>query len=150
LSSADERAGHPTEPATLFLTITVSANASSYLTAAVNIPNPTTADLDNPVAEGGAARSTVQAYSETTQSRAVTVTLSPLSQSGDLPVGGGTPVQPVVDNQPEASRSALHRAEEATDTMETWNSAVDIIKRVMDTVSPIAEVCPISLLAILR
>jgi hypothetical protein len=38
--------------------------------------------------------------------------------------------------------AALGRAEDAINTMETWSSAVDVIKRVMDAVSPIAAVCP--------
>jgi hypothetical protein len=137
------------EPAILSLTIAVSANTSSSLTAAVNNPNPTTTDLDNPVV-GGAARPAVRAYSETMQPRAVTAPLSPLSRPGDLPVEGSTAVRPVVDNQTEASRTVLHRTEEATNTMKTWNSAVEVIRRVMDAVNPIAEVCPISLLPILH
>jgi hypothetical protein len=146
LNSADEHAGHPTEPATLFLTITVSANASSSLTAAVNTPGPTTADLDIPVAEGGAAglQATVQAYGETTQPTAVAAPQSPLSRpvTFDLPVEGGTPVGPV-DSQTRALETALRHAEEAINTMETWHGAVKIVKQVMDIVSPIAEVCPI-------
>ena len=123
---------------------------SSSLAAAVNIPEPTTVDPDNPVAEGGAAgpQASVQAYGETIQPTAVATPQSRLSRLGGLPVEVGTPVGPVLDSQTEGSGSALHRAEEATDAMKTWNSAVDVIKRVMDTVSPIAEVCPVSLLSI--
>jgi hypothetical protein len=43
----------------------------------------------------------------------------------------------------EVSRT-LDRAEEAMNTVKTWKNAVAIIKRVMDAVSPIAEVCPMS------
>jgi hypothetical protein len=39
---------------------------------------------------------------------------------------------------------ALCHAEEALNAMETWSSAVDVIKLVMDAVSPIAAVCPVS------
>jgi hypothetical protein len=52
-----------------------------------------------------------------------------------------------------ANATDLHRAEEAINainTINTWISAVNIIKRVMDAVSPIAGVCPISFLLILR
>jgi hypothetical protein len=55
------------------------------------------------------------------------------------------PVRPDADNQTELSDAALHRAEKAINTMETWSSAVDVIKRVMDTVSTIAAVCSISI-----
>jgi hypothetical protein len=41
------------------------------------------------------------------------------------------------------SGAALGRAEQAINAMETWNSAVDIIKQVMDAVSSIAAVCPV-------
>jgi hypothetical protein len=125
---------------------------SSSLAGAVDTPEPTTADPDNPVAEGGAARpqATVQAYGETMQPTAVATPQSRLSRPSGLPVEVGTPVGPVLDSRTEGSGSALHRAEEATDAMKTWNSAVGVIKRVMDTVSPIAEVCPISLLSMLR
>jgi hypothetical protein len=122
--------------------IKVSANASSSLIAAVNA-NPTT--VDNPV---GAARPAVQA--ETIQSTAVDPLLSPLAQTGDPPLESNTPARPVADSHAEMSctTSALLRAEEAVDTMRTWNSAVEVVKRVMDAVSPIAEVFPISLLFI--
>jgi hypothetical protein len=104
---------------------------------------PTTTDLDNPVS-GGAARSTVQANGETMQPVAVTATLSPLSRTSNLATRSGTPVPPVADSQTEMSGAALHRAEEVIGTMKTWNSAVGLIKQVMDTVGPIAEVCQIS------
>jgi hypothetical protein len=42
------------------------------------------------------------------------------------------------------SDATLGRAEEALDAMESWSSAVDIIKQVMDAVSSIAAVCPLS------
>jgi hypothetical protein len=54
------------------------------------------------------------------------------------------PVRPDVDNQTELTGAALHRAEKAINTMETWGIAVGVIKRVMDTVGPIAAECPIS------
>jgi hypothetical protein len=151
LSSVDENAGHPTEPATLFLTITTSASASSSLTAAVNTPDPATANLDNLVAEGGAAgpQATVQVYSETMQPTAVAAPQSPLSRPRDLPVEDGTPVEPV-DSQTRELETALRHAKEAINTMETWHGAVKIVKQVMDIVSPIAEVCPMSLLSMLR
>jgi hypothetical protein len=44
------------------------------------------------------------------------------------------------DNEAEMLTAALSRAEDAINTMETWSSAVDVIKRVMDAVSPIAAV----------
>jgi hypothetical protein len=119
--------GHSTEATTLFLTITELANRNSSLNAAANTPGPTTADVDTP---------------------------PPLRWTGDLPSESDTPpVQPLVGSQPETSRTALRRAEEAinnVNTIKTWKSAVTNIKWVMDTVTPIAAVCPISFLSILR
>jgi hypothetical protein len=114
--SADGHIAHPTEAITLFLMITESVNANSSLNVAVNIPIPTATDLDNPAVEGGPARLADGDVQSTT-------------------VAGG---------QTETPRSALRHAEEAINTMKTWKSAVSIIKRVMDTVSPIAAVCTIS------
>jgi hypothetical protein len=48
---------------------------------------------------------------------------------------------PFLDNETEMLTAALSRAEDAINTMETWSSAVDVIKRVMDAVSAIAAVC---------
>jgi hypothetical protein len=47
-----------------------------------------------------------------------------------------------LDNQTAMLSAALSRAEDSIDTMETWSSAVDVIKQVVDAVSPIAAVCP--------
>jgi hypothetical protein len=52
-----------------------------------------------------------------------------------------------------ANATDLHRAEEsinAINTINTWKHAVNIVKRVIDTVSPIAGVCSISFLLTLR
>jgi hypothetical protein len=48
------------------------------------------------------------------------------------------------------SSAALRRAEEAIDMMETWSGAVNVIKQVMDAVSPIAAVRNIILSIVLR
>jgi hypothetical protein len=47
------------------------------------------------------------------------------------------------NNQTEMSGAALSSAEEAINMMETWSSAVDVMKQVMDAVGSIAAVCPI-------
>jgi hypothetical protein len=121
---ADGQTRHPAEAITLFLTITESANRNSFLNAAVNTPSPTTME-----------------------STAAATSLPPLSRTGDLPIEGDTAVQRTAESQTEMSRTALHRAEEAINdinTIQTWQSAVTNIKWVMDTVTPIAAVCPVS------
>jgi hypothetical protein len=51
-------------------------------------------------------------------------------------------MRPAVVSQSEMSRT-LGRAEEAMEAMDTikaWKKAIDVMKQVMDTVDPIAEV----------
>jgi hypothetical protein len=130
--------GHSTEPVTLFLKITVSPNASPSLTAPVNTVNNTAIDS---VVEGNGAPP-IQVNGETMQPAVVTPPLLPLSGTSGLPIESGTSLRPVSDSQTEMSGIDLRRAEEAVNTMETWGSAVGVVKQVMDAVSPIASVCP--------
>jgi hypothetical protein len=113
-NSGDGREGHPTEPTTLFLMITVSANAVSSSNVVVGTPD------------------------ETMES--VTTTMSPLSRRDDLPIESGDPVRSAPDSQIETSRTALRRAEETINTINTWKGAVNVVKWVVDTISPIAAV----------
>jgi hypothetical protein len=117
------------------------------MSAAVSIPDPATTNVDNPVAERGAAPPNVPASAEPMQSTAVTIPLPPLS--GDPPIESSTPVGPVADSQTDMSRS-LDRAEEAMDNVKTWKSTVETIKQVMDIVSPIVKVWPVSLFSTFR
>jgi hypothetical protein len=135
------RGRHSTRPDTL-LTITLSTNADSSLTTAIIKSDPVTTELGDSAAEGDAVRPSIQFNDETRQSMVVTASLSPLSQTLDLPIEGDTPVRPVVVSQAEMSRT-LGRAEEAMeamDTMKAWKTAIDVVKQVMDNVDPIAEV----------
>jgi hypothetical protein len=137
---ADGHTGYSTESASPYLTITVSSNASPSMTAAGNALNPASANLENPAAEGRTTRFTDQVNDETIQPTSVTPPLSPLSPTTDLPVESDTAIRPVASNQTEKSLIALRHAEESIDTMKTWTNAVETVKRVMDAVSPIAEV----------
>jgi hypothetical protein len=121
------------------LTIALSSDASSSRTATVNTPNLT---LDNPVPEG-VTRPIDQADAEAAQPTTVTAPISDSSRMGDPLVDSGIPVGTVPDSQTGMSRHP-DRAEEAMDAVTTWASAVNVMKQVMDTVSPIAkEVCSI-------
>jgi hypothetical protein len=115
------------------------------MAAAVNTPNHMSIDPGSPFAEGAAAPAAVQPINEAMQSTVVTL---PLSRAGDLSIEGGTPLEPVAVSQMDMS-STLDRVEEALDTVKTWKSAADAIKRVMDTVSPILQVCSIYFLTTL-
>jgi hypothetical protein len=116
----------------------VSANARSSPTAAVDTLTPRTADP----AQEGAASPILQSNSEAIQPTEVTAPLS-LSQTSDLPIESSTPVGPVADTRTEMSHT-LDSAEEAMDAVKTWQSAVNVIKQVMDHVGPIVTVCLIS------
>jgi hypothetical protein len=132
------------EPATLFLTITVSANAAPSLPAPVNTSSPATTDAGNLAVEGETAHPTFQANDETAQPTTVIAPLPPLSGIGDAAIESGISVGLEADGQAEIPRIVLRRAEETLNAIETWGIAVDVLKRVMDTVSPIAAVCSIS------
>jgi hypothetical protein len=122
---------HPTEPVTLSLTITMLTIVNSSLTGAANTLNPTTADLDNAVAERS-ERPTVKANVETIQPGTTTL-VSPLDETDHLPVASSTLVRPVAHSQIEVSHTALRRAEEVIDTIDTiqkWKFVIHIIKRV--------------------
>jgi hypothetical protein len=116
---ADGHGRHLREPAILLLTISASTNS---LNATSTSPSPTTTALNNRGAEEAGAR------------------------PGDLPTGGNTPVGPVQDGHTEISRT-VDRAEEAMkgmDTMTAWEGAIGVIKQVLDTIGPIADVCLIN------
>jgi hypothetical protein len=134
---------HSSEPNTFTITITVSADAGPSLTGVVNTQSPMAAHI--PVAEGSSVRHTVSTNTEAMQLTSLSVPISPSSQKGDLPIESGASVLPVADrplSDTDTPRATLRRAEEAINTIKTWNSAVNVVKLVMDTVGPIAAVCP--------
>ena len=72
-------------------------------------------------------------------------TPAPLSSpTDDLPIETSTPLLPVPDIQVMSSAgNALHDADEATKTIDltsTWESTVERIKWVIDTVNPVVGV----------
>jgi hypothetical protein len=139
-NKVDGRDMHPAGSDTFSLTITMSRNVGPSLTGVANTPSPIAAHI--PAAEESAVRLTVPSNTETMR---LTAPVFPSSQTGDLPIESGTPGRPV-DRQlkeTETPRATLSRAEEAMNninTIKTWRSAVNVIKRVMDTVSPIVAV----------
>jgi hypothetical protein len=122
----------------------MSENANSSMTAADNATRTTMVDLNNLVAEEGAAPPT----STMRPTAATDATRVPPSMA-TLPVRDEEDRGVVADSQTEMSH-ALDRAEEALDTVKTWKATVSTIKRVMDTVSPILKVCTTSFPSTLR
>jgi hypothetical protein len=146
-NDTDARDGHPTEPTTLFLMISVSPNAASSSNAVLETQSPTTADPDRSVDQGGAPDLTVSFENENMQSTAFATTIC---RNDDPPTASDDPARSAPESQAETSRAALRHAEESISTIKTWKRAVSVIKLVMDAVGPIAAVCPISLLYIRR
>ncbi len=142
------------QPVTLYLTITVSANIPSPVIPSPVIPN----NAPKMQTEGGDTPS-----EEATKNSMVPVFGAPLRSTGHgpplpppgyLPVKTGTlmPHGRAEVSPTENARIALRRADKAKkpiDRTNTWERAVERIKWVMDTVSPIAEVRAMPILPLL-
>jgi hypothetical protein len=138
LRSGDGQAG---ELATLYLTITVSANAPPRLMLPTNATEMDVSPMNQ------ATEPTIARAQDTTDTTpfVTAITPEPLSPPMDhLPVETSNPIPPVPDIQVASpAENALHDANEATkaiDLTSTWEGAVERIKWVIDTVSPVAGV----------
>jgi hypothetical protein len=102
--------------------------------------------MDNPVTEGGVTPSIiVQSDTEAAQITAVAAPISHLSGTDDALKESGTSVSvgTVATSHTGMSESRPpDHAEETMDTMEKWRTAINVMKQVVDTVSPIVKVCP--------
>ena len=133
------------------MTITVSATATSHPILPINATNAKGTEVDaSPV--GQATRPTIAQDSVEATSSVVTTAPESLSPPADhVPVETSISIPPVPDVQASMSpaENALHNAVKATKAINltsTWQGAVERIKWVMDTVSPVAGVrfCAIS------
>ena len=160
LTSGDGQAGESAQPVTLYLTITVSANATCHPILPINTANAVSTEVDvSPMEQATEAIiAHPQDSIETTPFVvAVATTPEPLSPPTDhVPIETRTPIPPVPDGHAAMSpaKGALQGADEATKAINltsTWESAVERIKWVIDTVSPVAGVrlSPISLYLLL-
>src|SRR6266702_47895 len=145
LSNGDGQAGRSVQPVILYLTITVSANATSHPILPINPTNAVATEVDVSPMEQATKPTMAQDSIETTPS-VVAAAPEPLSPPTDhVPIETSTPIPPVPDVRAAMSpaENALHDADEATkaiDLPSTWEGAVARIKWVMDTVSPVAGV----------
>src|SRR6266702_1448280 len=145
LSNGNGQAGRSVQPVILYLTITVSANATSHPILPINPNNTIATEVDVLPMEQAAKPTMAQDSIETSPSVVATVP-EPLSPPTDpVPIETNTPIPPVPNVRVAMSpvENALHDADEATkaiDLPSTWEGAVARIKWVMDTVSPVAEV----------
>ena len=149
LSSGDGQAGDSDQPVTLFLTITASANAISHPILPTNTTNTIATEVDvSPMERATEATIAHSQHSFETTPSVVAVVTTPeaLSPPTDhVPIETSTPTPPVPDVQAAMSpaKDALQDADEATkaiDLTSTWEGAVERIKWLIDTVSPVAEV----------
>ena len=129
LSDGDGQDGQSDQSVILYLTITVSANATSHPILPINPTNAVATKVDISPMEQATKPTMAQDPTETTPIVVATAP-EPLSTPTDR-----TPI--------ESAENALRDTEEATKAINlpsTWEGAVARIKWVMDTVSPAAEV----------
>ena len=138
--------GQPGELITLYLTIVVPANTPPHLIFPINAAHAIATGTDvSPMEQ--ATESTItraQVSIETTPfvAAATPEILSPLTD--DAPIVTSSPIPPVPDIQAMSpAKNALRDADEATKAINltsTWESTVERIKWLIDTVSPVAGV----------
>ena len=149
LTSGDGQGGETVQPVILYLTITVSANATPRSILPINTTNIIATELDISSMEQamGATIAHPQDSIETTPVVvAVANTHGPLSPPTDhVPFETSTPIPPELDVQAAMlpAKGALQDADKAIKAINltsTREGAVERIKWVIDTVSPVAGV----------
>jgi hypothetical protein len=141
LVNGDRQAGQLSQPVTLYLTIIVSPNATSYAVPTGIATNLRSTEVDpSPLTE---ATSSVAQVSANTARSTVDIGSETLSPPTDrLP---STPMLAAADQRAGMSpaETALNHADAAMTTIntsKTWGVALERIKWVMDTLSPVAAV----------
>ena len=147
LNSGGGQTGQSVQPVTLYLTITVPAIATSRPILPANTTDAIATEVDASPMEQATEPTIAPAQdSIETTPFVVAATPEPLSPPTDqVPIGASTPIPPVPDVRAAMSpaESALDDADRATNTINLtskWEGAVERIKWVMDTVSPVAGV----------
>src|SRR6266571_7214791 len=149
LNNGDGQAGQSDQPVILYLTITVSANATSYPILPINATNAIATDVHVSSMEQAMEQATkptmAQDSIETTPFVVATAPESLSPPTDHVPIEISTPIPPVHDVRAAISpaENSLRDADEATKEINlasTWEGAIARIKWVMDTVSPAAEV----------
>ena len=138
--------GKPGQSVTLYLTIVVSANAPPHPILPIDTAHAIATGIDvSPMEQATENTNTgAQDSIETTPfiPAATSELLSPSMH--DVPIVTSSTIPPVLDVQAMSpAENALRDADEATKAINltcTWESTVDRIKWVIDTVSPVAGV----------
>ena len=145
LSHSDGQTGQLIQSVTIYLTITVSANATSHPILPINATNPKLTEGDVSLV-GQATRPIIAQDSVATTSSVVASAPESLSPTADhVPVETSIPIPPVPDVQTTMSpaENALRDADKATKTINLTSmrkGAVARIEWVMGTVSSVAGV----------
>jgi hypothetical protein len=143
LRSSDGQAG---ELVSLYLTIAVSANAPPHPILPIDTPHAIAAGMDVSPMEQATEPTNARALDsiETTQFVAAATPELLSLPTDDVPIVTSSPMPPMPNIQVMSpAENALHGADEATKAINltsTWESTVERIKWVIDTVSPVAGV----------
>ncbi|KAF8260405.1 hypothetical protein EI94DRAFT_904934 [Lactarius quietus] len=141
LVAGNKRAGQYNHPVTLYLTVSMSPSTTSNLILPIDATNIQSTEI-NQTPPTDATSSTAQDSTNTTRSTAT----------------GSGALSPPTDRLPDilmpagmsSAEDALQIADEAMTALnlsDTWEGALERIKWVMDTVSPVAELSPYAKMA---
>jgi hypothetical protein len=144
LTSEDRSARDSVQPVTLFLTVIVTPNTTSYPILAIDATNLQSTEV-NESSPGEYVPSIAPGSVNTTRSAVATGSEALPLPADCLPSEMSTP-PPAATNRPAGislAENALREAKDAMTTInlcDTWESALERIKWVMDTLGPVAEV----------
>jgi hypothetical protein len=144
LTSEDRSARESVQPVTLFLTVIVTPNTTSYPILAIDATNLQSTEVNE--SSPGEYVSSIAPGSVNTTRSAIAIGSDALPPPADcLPSEMSTP-PPAATNRLAGmplAENALREAKDAMTTInlcDTWESALERIKWVMDTLGPVAEV----------
>jgi hypothetical protein len=144
LTSEDRSARDSVQPVTLFLTVIVTPNTTSYPILAIDATNLQSTEVNEP-SPGEYVPSIAPGSVNTTRSAVATGSEALPLPADCLPSEMSTP-PPAATNRlagMSLAENALREAKDAMTTInlcDTWESALERIKWVMDTLGPVAEV----------
>ncbi|KAH9025271.1 hypothetical protein EDB83DRAFT_2555426 [Lactarius deliciosus] len=136
-------AGESTQLVTLYLTVVVSPNATSHPMLPISAPILQPTEI-NDLPSGEAEKPSVPQDSTNPTRPTMTTGSSTLSPPTDRrPSETSTPIPPAADRRGVSLENALHGADGVMTIIELsnkWEGALERIKWVMETLSPVAEV----------
>ena len=144
LRNGDGQAGQSDQPVILYLTIAVSAKATSHPILPYNPTNAIATEVDVSPMEQATKTTMGQDLTETTPFVVATAPEHLSPPTDHVPIETSIPILPVPDFRVAMSPAEkLHDADKAMTTinlLQTWEGVLGRVKWVMDAVSPVAEV----------